>query len=100
MAKLLWSSPSTEATVIPASQLYSTGAGWVSGNWLNQDIGSPTVKGSVHSTNNVYTVQGSGALTTGGTSDQLHYVYQTLNGDGTITARLTAAQGGSRSRAG
>jgi regulation of enolase protein 1 (concanavalin A-like superfamily) len=94
VAKLLWSSPSTAPQVVPSSQLYSTGAGWLSGNWLNQDIGSPSRKGSVRSTGSVYTVQGSGVARTGGTSDQLHYVYQTLNGDGTITARLTAASGG------
>ena len=95
VAKLLWSSPSTTPQIVPSSQLYSVCSGWVSGNWLNQDIGSPARKGSVRSTGSVYTVQGSGVARTGGTSDQLHYVYQTLNGDGTITARLTAASGGS-----
>ena len=60
VAKLLWSSPSTRAAVVPSTQLYSVGSGWVSGNWLNQDIGSPNRTGSVRSTGGSYTVQGNG----------------------------------------
>lgn len=94
VAKLLWSSPSTEASVVPSTQLYSTGAGWVSGNWLNQDLGSAAKKGSVRSAGGTYTIQGAGAARLGGTSDQSHFVYQTLNGDGSIVARLSSVAGG------
>ena len=97
VAKLLWSSPSTAPAAVPSTQLYHAGAGWVSGNWLNQNIGSPNRSGSLRSAGGVYTVLGNGQAKSGGLSDQLHYAYQTLNGDGSITARLTAVSGGSAS---
>ena len=97
VARLLWSSPSTPAQVVPESQLYSTGAGWTSGNWLNQDIGTGLRAGSLRSAGSSYTVAGAGSAKVGATSDRLQFAYQTLNGDGSITARLTGVQNGSSS---
>lgn len=89
--KLLWSSPSTPKAVIPQTQLYND-AGWTSGAWLNTDVGDPSAAGSVSSFGKTYTVKGGGHGTTG-SSDQFHYLYQTLNGDGVLIAHVAATQG-------
>jgi hypothetical protein len=55
--------------------------------WNDADIGSPNLAGSANYSNGVYTVFGSGA-DIWGTSDQFHYVYTTMTGDGTMIARV------------
>jgi len=55
-------------------------------NWIqNQDIGTVSAAGSVSYLGGMWTVLGSGA-DIWGTSDEFHYVYQSLSGDGQITA--------------
>jgi hypothetical protein len=54
--------------------------------WLNQDIG--TTGGSADESGGVWTVSGDGA-DIWGTSDGFHYVYQFLEGDGEMVARVT-----------
>jgi hypothetical protein len=63
-------------------------------SWLDQDVGSVGVAGSVSFSNGTFTVQAAGAQIYG-TVDAFHYVYQPLLGDGTITARVVSLQGGS-----
>ena len=81
VARLLWASPSTPKQVIPTSQLYADAG------WLDADVGAPARAGSVASAGSVFTVQGGGASQAA--TDQGHFAYQTLNGDGTVVARVT-----------
>jgi uncharacterized membrane protein len=55
----------------------------------NIDIGAPGLSGAGSQTSGVWTVGGSGS-DVWGTSDQFHFDYWTLPGDGTITARVVS----------
>ncbi len=59
--------------------------------WADADIGSVGLPGSVGIGSGTFTVKGSGADVFG-TSDQFHFVYQTLAGDGEIAARVVSVQ--------
>jgi glucose/arabinose dehydrogenase/regulation of enolase protein 1 (concanavalin A-like superfamily) len=69
----------------------SSGGDALPNPWVNQDIGSVGIAGSANYANGTFNVQGSGA-DIADTSDAFHYVYQPLNGDGTITARVASMQ--------
>jgi RHS repeat-associated protein len=60
--------------------------------WVSADVGAPAVAGSdsYNSGTGTYTVSGAGydVWQNGNTDDQFHFVYKTLNGDGTIIARV------------
>src|SRR5581483_11213364 len=58
--------------------------------WQDQDIGSVGLAGSSSLASGTYTVKGSGFGPTN--SDQFHFLYQTLEGDGTIIAKVTQLQ--------
>src|SRR5436190_4438290 len=62
-------------------------------NWSNQDIGNVGVSGatSADSSGTVLTVTGAGA-DVWGTADALQYAYRTLDGDGSIVARVASVQ--------
>jgi regulation of enolase protein 1 (concanavalin A-like superfamily) len=60
--------------------------------WLTADIGPVGLSGSGAWAAGSYTLKGSG-LGISGTSDQFRYVYQTMTGDGSITARLSSQSG-------
>ena len=62
--------------------------------WLDQDIGSVGTAGSAGFLGGTFTITGSGS-TIGNYADSMHFAYQTLSGDGTITARIASRQGGS-----
>ena len=91
--QLSWSSPSTAKQIIPQTQLYGD-AGWTNGSFLNSDVGSPSTPGLVNSFGTTFNVLGGGTGT-GGTSDQFQYLYQTLEGDGTIITKVNSTQGSS-----
>lgn len=55
--------------------------------WLTADIGNVGQAGSVNYVNGVYTVRGSGA-DIWNKSDSFRYVYQDLNGNGSLVARV------------
>jgi hypothetical protein len=55
--------------------------------WQDQDLGSPGVAGSAAFGSGTFTVQGGGA-DIWGTSDQFHFAYQPLAGNGEIVARV------------
>jgi regulation of enolase protein 1 (concanavalin A-like superfamily) len=56
--------------------------------WQDVDIGTPGLAGSASASNGTYLVSGSGNLS--GWSDNFHFLYQPLTGDGTITAQISA----------
>jgi regulation of enolase protein 1 (concanavalin A-like superfamily) len=61
--------------------------------WLSQDIGNPAAVGSVTyaSSTGTFTVMGGG-VDIWGTSDQFRFVYQPIDGDGQIVARVSNVQ--------
>jgi glucose/arabinose dehydrogenase len=63
--------------------------GTLPSGWTSVDIGSPLMTGGAYysAADSTFYVDGSG-LDVFNTNEQLHYVYQTLNGDGTIVARV------------
>lgn len=62
--------------------------------WVGTDIGNVGTAGSASYSGGVFTLNGAGS-TIGGTADSFHFVHQTLNGDGQITARLTSIENNS-----
>jgi regulation of enolase protein 1 (concanavalin A-like superfamily) len=75
------SSASPESPILAALPAWQTGA----------DVGAPAIAGSASFSDGRYTVRGSGA-DIGGSSDQFHYVYQAVNGDVDIIARVVSLQ--------
>jgi hypothetical protein len=64
----------------------------VTTSWfLNQDIGSVGVAGSASEDNGLITVNGSGA-DLWGTSDEFHFAYTDMSGDGSIVAKVTSVE--------
>jgi regulation of enolase protein 1 (concanavalin A-like superfamily) len=57
--------------------------------WTTTDIGSPALVGSATFSNGSFTIQGAGT-DIWNSADQFRFVYQPLNGDGEIVARVTA----------
>jgi regulation of enolase protein 1 (concanavalin A-like superfamily) len=57
--------------------------------WQSVDVGNPITAGTADysASDQTFYIDGAGA-DINGTNDQFHYVYQTLNGDGTIVARV------------
>jgi glucose/arabinose dehydrogenase/regulation of enolase protein 1 (concanavalin A-like superfamily) len=57
--------------------------------WHETDIGARTTLGSSEFDNGLYTIHGGGA-DIWDTTDEFHYIYQPLDGDGTVIARVTS----------
>ncbi len=74
------------ATVTPTPGPVTCAVGWSCA-----DIGGPLPAGGQALANGSWSVQGGGA-DIWNTSDQFHYVWQTLTGNGTLSARLTNIQ--------
>ena len=68
--------------------------------WSDGDIGSVGVAGAASYANGVFTVSGAGSGTMITTADSFHFVYQPLNGDGSIVARVLSVQGSNAAQAG
>jgi RHS repeat-associated protein len=74
--------------------------------WQQAEIGTVGIPGNASDTNGVLTIQGSGCGVTncgnniGSTSDDMHFLYQPLSGDGTIVARVVGTAGGNFVEAG
>jgi endoglucanase Acf2 len=66
-------------------------AGGLPSPWQNADIGSVTPAGSASFASGTFTVRGAGA-DIWGTADGFHFVYQTLNGNGEVVARVATIQ--------
>jgi subtilisin family serine protease len=60
--------------------------------WASADVGAVGVSGDAHETGGAFVVTGSGA-DIWGTADAFQFVYTTLPGDGTITARVASVDG-------
>lgn len=69
------------------------------GEWSNADVGSPAIKGTASLVEDVLIIKGagklgksegsvSGSVYNNVTTDDFHYVYQELNGDGELVAKL------------
>ncbi len=69
-------------------------------SWLDQDLGLVGVSGSGTFANDTFTVKGAGQGTFSVTADGIHFVYQTLSGDGTIVARVVSISGSAALQAG
>jgi regulation of enolase protein 1 (concanavalin A-like superfamily) len=87
VAKLSWSSASQLKELVPASQVAPPAVN----AWLNQDVGGPELPGSAPGGNGSFTVSASGA-DIWETSDQFHFVYRQLPGDGVVLARVASLQ--------
>ena len=61
--------------------------------WAHVDIGATPIAGDATYTGGVFTLKGSGA-DIWGSADAFHYAYRTLEGDGTIVARVSSVQQG------
>ena len=89
-------SASTTAVVTNLTISGSGGGGGGGGStlpppWTDADVGAVTIAGTADYTNGLFTITASGA-DIWGTADAFHFVYQPLNGDGTITARVDSVQ--------
>lgn len=60
-------------------------------SWLHTDIGLVGISGNAEHTNGIFHVSGSGA-DIWGAADGFHFVYQPLQGDGEIAARVVSVQ--------
>ena len=94
--KLFWNTTTDNAWTNPSAfgrgVLQSgSSSGTLPSPWVDGDIGSVGSAGSASYSNGTFTVNGSGA-DIWGTSDGFNYVSQTLNGDGTIVARVASQQ--------
>jgi hypothetical protein len=70
----------------------SGGAATLPSPWVSRDIGAVGAPGSASASGGTFTVRGAGA-DVWGTADAFHYAYQTMSGDGTITARVASISG-------
>jgi regulation of enolase protein 1 (concanavalin A-like superfamily) len=59
--------------------------------WTGRDIGSPALAGSASAAGGTFTVT-AGGIDIWGTSDQFHFVYQPLQGDVEVIARVASLQ--------
>ena len=59
--------------------------------WIDSDIGSTGIAGSATYASGAFTVKGSGA-DIWNAADAFHFVYQSLNGNGEIVARVASVQ--------
>ena len=57
--------------------------------WTSRDLGSPALAGSASAAGGTFTVA-AGGLNIWGTSDQFHFVYQPLQGDVEVIARVAS----------
>jgi subtilisin family serine protease len=82
----LESGPSNEASATPQPP-----DGGPPSPWVSQDVGDTGQAGSASFAGGVFTVSGSGA-DIWGSADAFQYVYQPLDGDGQIVARVTGVE--------
>jgi alpha-L-fucosidase len=76
---------------VKSSEASASLTGTASTNWLTEDVGVVGATGSFGLTNSVFTIQGSGA-DIWNSADGFRYVFQSLSGDCSITARVLNLQ--------
>jgi regulation of enolase protein 1 (concanavalin A-like superfamily) len=57
--------------------------------WTSQDVGNPSLPGSATVSGGTFTIEAAGA-DIWGSSDQFHFLYQPMNGDGEVVARVSS----------
>jgi len=91
----LYTSPAsgTLATVTATTgALHATATiGVVSAPWNSDDVGSPALAGYAYDSSGVFTVVGEGS-DIWNKSDEFHYVWRPMGGDGMIIARIASQQ--------
>jgi len=78
-------------TSAPVSITINGASSGLPSGWSHADVGATGATGDASFVNGTYTVAGAGA-DVWGTADAFHYAYRTLNGDGTIVARVASIQ--------
>ena len=73
------------------ASLFTVTVGTLPAPWQTQDVGNPAVTGQATEGAGTFSVSGAGA-DIWGTTDQFRFVYQTLDGDGQIVARVDSVQ--------
>ena len=68
-----------------------TASGTLPAPWLSQDVGNPAIAGQASHASGTFSVTGAG-MDIWDSTDQFRFVYQTLNGDGEIVARVASLQ--------
>lgn len=81
--------PTATNTPAPTPSPTPTGGGPLPSPWQSQDIGSVAAAGSASYTSGTFSMSGSGS-DIWNNSDNFQYVYQPLNDDGTIVARVAS----------
>jgi hypothetical protein len=89
-----WAKPgeskSLPSQVIPGSVLSPVATTLPSG-WMNADVGKTDLPGTASESGSTFALQGNGR-DIWGTSDQFHYAYKGMNGDGTVIAQVALQQ--------
>jgi regulation of enolase protein 1 (concanavalin A-like superfamily) len=84
--------PSARSTVTFTNAAVTGGStGALPAPWLTQDVGSPSLSGAAAYASGTFTVNGSGS-DIWNANDQFRFVYQPIDGDGEVVARVTALQ--------
>ena len=85
--------PQRTGTAAIAGQTYSATqlATSMPSSWSHQDVGAVGVAGDATFSGTTYTVTGAGT-DVWGAADAFHFAFQTLTGDGSITARVASVQ--------
>jgi RHS repeat-associated protein len=58
--------------------------------WDDSDVGQIGPSGNATFSNGTFTITGSGSVSTTGSVDGFHFVYQSMSGDGSIVARVVS----------
>lgn len=81
------------ATLMTVAVVGQAAAQTLPSPWAARDIGAPAIAGNATHSGGVYTVDAAG-VDIWGTSDQFHFVYQSVAGDVQVTARVRSLSGG------
>ena len=77
--------------VFDSASIDRCGASTLPEGWSHADVGNTGATGGAAASSGTFSVTGAGA-DVWGTADAFHYAYRTLNGDGTIVARVSTIQ--------
>jgi regulation of enolase protein 1 (concanavalin A-like superfamily) len=80
---------STTSAPVSVTVTSGSGGGTLPSPWTSADVGSPAVQGTASYASGTFTIDAAGA-DIDGTSDQMHFVYRAVTGDGEIVARVAS----------
>jgi subtilisin family serine protease len=81
----------TFAALMAATETTPAAGGTLDAGWSHADVGAPGAVGSATQSNGIFEVTGAGA-DVWGTADAFHFAYRSLDGDGTIVARVSGIE--------